>query len=368
MSLANHFPYRPEYSEVRVSERLRVAVDSGRLATIGEQLFCLTPTGIVRIDTTTGAAIQYAGDRFPGWRDGPVATARFTRPTALVGVAGDMFVTDEGHNCIRRISGGQVTTFAGIPHDFGGRVDGPAATARFDRPMDIVAVGNVLYVLQFDANIRTIDIATGQVGTVAVNFIDIPERPWTMRDLVAHGTDLYMCAAEEQMILKLDTLTNNMTVFAGQRNVRGTKDGPRGTAKLDTPVSLTRSGNDLYCKAMFAAPTIRKINIPTGLVSTLKYSNADDELTRRSIDEIYDIVAVRNSLYAISGFYVGENDFLKIDLPSDPLPAIRAHFLAQYRNKHGTPPTPSARRQNLRKNRKSRNNRKTRKTRKSRNQ
>jgi hypothetical protein len=242
--------------------------------------------------------------------------------------------------------------------------------------MDIVAVGNVLYVLQFDARIRTIDIATGQVGTVAVNLIDIPERPRTMRDLVAHGTDLYMCATEAQMILKLDTLTNNMTVFAGQRNERGTTNGPRGTATLDTPVGLTRLGNDLYCKAMIGGRTIRKINIPTGNVSTLKYSairgsgGNNNSNSSRILTFITDFVGLGHSLYAMSSMYAGDTYILKMDLPSDRLPAITAWVRAQYRNRHGapaTPATPSARRQKTRNNRKSRNNRKTRKTRKTRN-
>jgi hypothetical protein len=245
--------------------------------------------------------------------------------------------------------------------------------------MDIVAVGSVLYVLESNATIRTVDIATGQVGTVVANFIDIPERPWNMRDLVAHGTDLYMCATEAQMILKLDTLTNNMTVFAGQRNVRGTTDGPRGTATLDTPVALTRVGNDLYCKTMIGGRTIRKINIPTGNVSTLKYSairgsggnGGNNGNSSRILTFITDFVGLGHSLYAMSSMDVGDTYFLKMDLPSDRSPAIAAWVRAHYRNRHGAPATlatPSARRQNQRKNRKSRNNRKTRKTRKSRNQ
>jgi len=391
MSFMNHFPPRREDSEdsVRISKLSRAAVDSTRLATIGEQLFCLTYSGIVTIDTTTGAATPYAGESFEGYRDGPVATARFKDPAALVGVAGDVFVADEGNDCIRRISAGQVTTFAGAPRRldagfraFGFGVDGPAATARFVGPMGIVAVGSVLYVLQADSDIRTVDIATGQVGTVAANFIDIPERPWGMRDLVAHGTDLYMCATGLQLILKLDTLTNNMTVFAGRINLQGTTDGPRGTATLDTPVRLTQIGNDLYCTARIVAPTIRKINIPTGDVSTLKYAaisgsggnggnSGNSRRTLSLIREMNDFVGLGNSLYAMSYMDVGDTYFLKMDLPSDRSPAIAAWVRAQYRNRHGAPATlatletPSARRQKTRNNRKSR---KTRNNRKSRNE
>jgi len=383
MSFMNHFPSRPEDSEVSISELSRVDIIPVHLATIGEQLFCLTHSGIVTIDTTTGAATPYAGERSQGYRDGPVATARFSRPAALAGVAGDVFVTDEGNNCIRRISRGRVTTFAGIRDEFGAGVDGPAARARFKRPMGMVAIGNVLYILQFDATIRTIDITTGQVRTVAVNFIDVPERPKTMRDLVAHGTDLYMCATGLQLILKLDTLTNNMTVFAGRINLQGTTDGPRGTATLDTPVGLTRIGNDLYCRAWIRAPTIRKINIPTGDVSTLKYAaisgsggnggnSGNSRRTLSLIREMNDFVGLGNSLYATNCNYaVGDTYFLKMDLPSDRSPAIAAWVRAQYRNRHGAPATlatletPSARRQKTRNNRKSR---KTRNNRKSRNE
>jgi hypothetical protein len=281
-----------------------------------------------------------------------------------------MFVTDDNNNCIRRISRGQVTTFAGVPDEFGFGFDGRADKAHFFRPTDIVAVGNVLYVLQFDAYIRKVDIGTGQVRTVKVNFIDIPGRPRMMRDLVAQGTDLYMCATEAEMILKLDTLTNNMTAFAGQRNVRGTNDGPRGTATLDTPVALTRIGNDLYCKAMIGARTIRKINIPTGDVSTLKYSairgsggnGGNNGNSSGILTYITDFVGVGPSLYAMSSVDSGDTYFLKMDLPSDRSPAIAAWVRAHYRNRHGITATPSARRQKTRKtrnNRKSRNERRT---------
>ena len=70
-----------------------------------------------------------------GFKDGTVATALFNSPSAVVldASGGEAFVADGGNGVIRRLSGGYVTTVAGIPSTKG-HLDGASGSAEFDVP------------------------------------------------------------------------------------------------------------------------------------------------------------------------------------------------------------------------------------------
>jgi sugar lactone lactonase YvrE len=102
--------------------------------------------------------------------DGVGTNARFHTPHGMVLVGGDLFVA-EMHNCtIRRvdIATGEVTTLAGRP-EVHGSSDGQGSEARFYFPSGIASdrAGH-LFVADTDNNIlRTIDPTTGRVTTLA---------------------------------------------------------------------------------------------------------------------------------------------------------------------------------------------------------
>ena len=79
-------------------------------------------------DTTQGCYTSY-----PGFANGTLKTAQFAGPCdiAIDKTTGAMYVADAPNNCIRKIYNGQVTTFAGIGPDSAGFRDGPVATAKF---------------------------------------------------------------------------------------------------------------------------------------------------------------------------------------------------------------------------------------------
>lgn len=89
-----------------------------------------------------------AGNGHTGITDGPAATASFVDPWGVaVGPDGAIYVTDVNAHNVRKIVGGVVTTLAGTSpagrfalQRVGGYQDGPAASARFNRPSGI-AVG-----------------------------------------------------------------------------------------------------------------------------------------------------------------------------------------------------------------------------------
>jgi sugar lactone lactonase YvrE len=108
-----------------------------------------------------------AGAASNGSTDGSGATARFNEPQGvMVDASGNIVVADTGNRTIRRISpAGQVTTLAGVVGK-SEMLNGPAATARFNRPTGVArdSAGN-LYVADH-IMVRKIAV-DGTVSTLA---------------------------------------------------------------------------------------------------------------------------------------------------------------------------------------------------------
>lgn len=88
-----------------------------------------------------------------GSADGAATSARFSSPRGLaIDAAGSLYVADAGNHTIRRIGpNGAVTTIGGAAGQ-AGTVDGSAATARFQSPIDVAVDGSGnLYVVAGNA-------------------------------------------------------------------------------------------------------------------------------------------------------------------------------------------------------------------------
>jgi hypothetical protein len=139
---------------------------------------------------TGGVVTTLAGDAPPGmtpeerrggYLDGPAGSARFDRP---VGVAvarnGDVYVADAGNRCIRKISNGVVSTFSGSRAP--GHADGDARIAQFDDLKGIaIDDDGLVYVADYGVGIRRVDAA----GTVTT--ITRPEDEKTVLDVAVRG-------------------------------------------------------------------------------------------------------------------------------------------------------------------------------------
>lgn len=121
----------------------------------------ISPDGVV--STLAGS---YLGS---GHHDATGSLARFDYPIGIaVDAANNVYVADTDNHAIRKITpAGVVTTLAGTPH-VAGLVDGPAASARFDRPIAVAvdASGNLLVADWVNNVIRKIS-ADGMVSTLA---------------------------------------------------------------------------------------------------------------------------------------------------------------------------------------------------------
>ncbi len=92
-------------------------VANGGMAVGGGYAYITRPRDhrIVRIDLSTGQETVFAGST-NGFKDGPASEATFSSPTDIVYASGDLYVTDQGNNAIRKIdeSGNVSTWYKGL--------------------------------------------------------------------------------------------------------------------------------------------------------------------------------------------------------------------------------------------------------------
>jgi DNA-binding beta-propeller fold protein YncE len=108
---------------------------------------------IRRVDPD-GTVSTVAGNGQSGFADGKLSEARFNNPTGLIVAAdGTIYVADRNNHRIRAISpAGETTTVAGV--GAAGQQDGPAQTAKFNRPIDVVLTSDGALVVSEENNHR----------------------------------------------------------------------------------------------------------------------------------------------------------------------------------------------------------------------
>jgi len=180
---------------------------------------------IRKIDLNTHTVSTIAGSGAQGYLDGPASTAKFYQPKYLiVDNSNNVFVADYENHCIRKISGGQVTTIAGVG-GVHGLQNGPGSSALFYRPADLC-----------------MDTTNGNIYVT---------------DIMNH------------VIRKIDA-SLNVTTFAGT-GVAGNVDGAATSAQFTHPtaIDITCGNNYLYVADGNGGDNIRKISITNGTVSTV---------------------------------------------------------------------------------------------------
>ena len=123
---------------------------------------------IRRIDNGTVSTV--AGDGTAGYLNGTALSARFNNPMQVAAnAAGELIVADAKNHCIRRLSGGKVTTLTGKPGGMGGYLNGPLAAALFRGPttLDVDSKTGTLYAQ--DLNLRIREIGSTAVKAIAGN-------------------------------------------------------------------------------------------------------------------------------------------------------------------------------------------------------
>jgi streptogramin lyase len=182
-----------------------------------------TGNNVIRKITTAGAVTTFAGvSGSGGFLDGANGSALFNSPLGIaVWTNGNVFVADSRNHCIRKISGGVVSTFAGSPQVWGS-AGGMGTNAQFNSPCS----------LAFDA-----------IG------------------------NLFVSDANNDTIRKIST-NGIVTTFAGAAGRDGATDGDLSSARFRSPASLVfdKKGN-LFVADSFNQ-TVREIS-SNGIVSTV---------------------------------------------------------------------------------------------------
>jgi sugar lactone lactonase YvrE len=219
----------------------------------------------------------FAGSTTPGSTNGPGPTARFNHPVGLAtDLAGNIYVADTENSIIRKItSDGNVSTLAGLAGNFGTN-DSFGAGARFYGPQGITAnSAGQLYVAD-SANHTIRKMTGGSVSTFAgvagvSNSFDgagsnaqfyHPEGVAT-----DPGGNVYVADTWNHTIRKI-TPAGTVTTLAGLAGNFGAADGTNSKARFNRPAGIAvDSATNLFI-ADSLNHTIRKITL-NGTVSTI---------------------------------------------------------------------------------------------------
>lgn len=235
------------------------------------------------VTTVVGIPMVSGGETYgtTGYTDGPISTARFTRPTAAVFTgSGALYVLEAEYGVVRKIdlNAQIVSTVAGSYR--APQQDGVGSAARFSDPMGAVYDGqNALYITDF-AGIRKLELSTNTVTTLAggrsgfgSGFNDgIGEVAGFNgpQGIAYDGVDsLYVADMGGDTIRKISISTRAVTTFAGTALMIGPWDGVGNDAAFYWPRGITLDGNGSLFVADTQNDVVRKIDIASRQVTTI---------------------------------------------------------------------------------------------------
>lgn len=217
-----------------------------------------------------------------GYTDGAVSSAEFAAPQDLaISSTGVVYVADRDNHCIRKISGGQVSTIAGLG-ETSGDANGTGSTARFYAPCGLFLIDdNTLLVAdRNNGKIKQIDLTNNSVTTV-VTGLNMPT------DVVKINGTYYI--ADALCIRSWNGTT--MKEFAGKVNVGGYVNASDVSARFRELTTLiyhdkTKSmyvadmGNNVFRQITVIQPPVAnfsadKTNVTVGQVVTLTSSSTN---------------------------------------------------------------------------------------------
>jgi len=170
-------------------------------------------------DNAYAGKYSFLGD----YLDGAKSTAFFSSPEDLViNTDGNVYVSDYGNDCIRKISGNNVTTLAGKGLSYGD-ADGIGGNARFYAPAGICleSSSSLLVADRNNGKIRRVNLTTAQVSTVVSGLV-------SPSDVVA--VDGLVFIADDYCIKMWDG--SKLRVYVGKAGVSDYKDGNDSSARF----------------------------------------------------------------------------------------------------------------------------------------
>jgi len=224
-----------------------------------------------------GQVSTLAGSGSEGTADGLGTLASFTAPTCLAtDNAGNVYVTDNSANTIRKISpAGMATTFAG--HSGGGpTVNGQGTAASFSAPAGIAidGAGNI-YVTDENAQLIRKITPGGLVSTYAGSGLPGSADGAASTASFNGPCGLAVDAAGNVYVddggnrtIRVISPSGMVSTLAGNPNLIGNADGQGNAASFTYPYSIALDGSGNIIVADQGSNLIRKIT-PGGLVTTI---------------------------------------------------------------------------------------------------
>ena len=156
--------------------------------------------------------------------DGAKASAKFNGPVGIaIAANGDMYVADRNNHVIRKISGGNVTTIAGLSGT-SGNTNGTGSAARFAAPFNVCIDGNDLLVADYgNSAIRKINLSTFAVTDLITSGLFGP------RDLCKVGSVLYI--AEGLCVKRYES--GLLSLYVGSNSQQGYVNADGSAARFE---------------------------------------------------------------------------------------------------------------------------------------
>jgi len=273
----------PGYSETQVNNPYGLVIGPD-----GALYFCdLDNQRIRRLDLKTKQLTTIAGNGKMGYQGdgGPAVEASLNMPHELrFDPKGDIYIAERDNHVIRKVDTktGLISTVAGTGKPGFSGDGGPGIQAQLRQPHSILfdRDGTLLICDIGNHRIRRLHIDTGIIETYAGTgeAVDTPDGapvrgtplrgPRTLA-MAANG-DLYLALREGNAIFRIDAKTQTLHRVAGTGEQGYSGDGgPALKAKLSGPKGLAYAPGDSLYLADTESHTIRRIDLRTGIISTV---------------------------------------------------------------------------------------------------
>jgi sugar lactone lactonase YvrE len=272
-----------------LSQPQDIAVDS-----VGNVYIADFNNHAVRMVDTNGVISTIAGNGTAGFAGdgGPAAGAQLAFPACVLIAPGDvLYVCDKGNHVIRRISGGIITTVAGVPGSGGFNGDGVATATQLFEPEDLALAPDGSLILADARNNRVRQIVVGGnvttlagTGTSAFAGDDVPaaSSPLAAPFGVAVRSDGTVFIAERDAERVRAIQGGNLVTVAGDGIAGfGGDGGPAADATFDGTKGLALDAQGNMYIADSANNRIRKVDT-NGVVSTI----AGNGTTTYGVDDV----------------------------------------------------------------------------------
>ncbi|MFI5141167.1 MAG: hypothetical protein ACHQII_02320, partial [Bacteroidia bacterium] len=235
---------------------------------------------IKKINSSTGSISILAGSTSVGSSNGTGTGASFNQVEGITyDSLGNLYVADHYNNMIRKIviASGLVTTVAGSTT--AGLVNGVGTAAQFNGPIGVACdgKGNLFVTDGYNNIIRKIVLSTGVVSTLAgssgagsVNGTGTAAQFNTPDGIACDGNgNLYVTEIFNHQIRKIEISSGVVTTLAGSLSNDASIDGTGTSAGFINPFGICYDGKGSLYVADDSSNQVRKIDASTGNVTTI---------------------------------------------------------------------------------------------------